>query len=90
VKKCIFLKQEYLDASKLKKADIVIAKDKIFQKSLLLFKKQMKKMDFKIIQVLSPNSVVVEYSEAMDEQMFEALRAAQIVEIIDGILPTKV
>jgi hypothetical protein len=89
MKKCIILKQEYIEIGKLKKAEIETAQDKQFKKTVSLFKEQMKEVikAFKIIKELSPNSVIIEYAEVMNDKMHEILRSADIVEIIDSMIP---
>lgn len=92
MKKLIFLIQEYLDVKeeKLNKASAEVARQKLFSQSVKVFKDQMKDLfaakAFKIVREMPPNAVIVEYADIMNEKMYEALRAADIVEIINSII----
>lgn len=90
MKKIIFLKQEWLETKGLKKIEVSDAQEDLFQEYIKVFKEQMSSAlpakSFKIVKEMPPNSLLIEYSDAIDEQMWEALRAAEIVDIIDSMV----
>lgn len=96
MKKLIFLAQEYLDVNRetLSKKELDIAQSKLFAKSVTAFKEQMKELYaakvFQIVKELTPEAVLIEYAPAVDDQMWEALRAADIVSIVDSIIPNDI
>lgn len=97
MKKLIYLHQEYLDAKeeKLNKGEAEAARQKIFDKSVQAFKEQMKELftakAFKILKdVPSEGAVLIEYAEVMDDKMWEALRAADIVSVVDSMIPSDI
>jgi hypothetical protein len=87
MKKLIFLKQEWLETKGMKKSEISEAEKEIFQKSVKSFVEQLKSMGYKILKEISPNSIIIEYDDALDEQTMAALQTANIVEIIDSMVP---
>ena len=91
MKRCIFLKQEYVEPGQLKKPELAAAKDNQFKQTVLLFKSQMKEISksFKILKELSPEAVVIEYADDLQDKMYEMLCAADIVQTIDSILPAE-
>jgi hypothetical protein len=86
MKKLIFLKQEYLDTDKISKTAEAAARNKLFQQSIEEFKKQLKGRIFKIKKEVPYEAVLIDYADATDEQMTQALRAAEIVDIIDSLV----
>jgi hypothetical protein len=90
MKKIIFLKQEWFETKGLKKTEISDAQEDLFQEYIKVFKEQMQNLlpakSFKIIKEIPPNSVLIEYADAIDEQMWIALRAAEIVDIVDSMI----
>jgi hypothetical protein len=87
MKKLIYLKQEWLETKGLKKIDIANAKENIFKKSVELFRQQMKGLKiFKILQEIPPDAILIEYAEIVEDQMMAALRATEVVDIIDSMI----
>ena len=90
MKKIIFLKQEWLETKGLKKTEVSDAQEDLFQEYIKAFQEQMKELlpvkSFKIIEEIPPNSLLIEYSDTIDDQMWIALRAAEIVDIIDSMV----
>jgi uncharacterized protein YnzC (UPF0291/DUF896 family) len=90
MKKLIFLKQEWLETKGLKKTEISNAQEDLFQEYIKLFKEQMKSLlitkSFKIIKETPPNSLLIEYLDEIDNQMWIALRAAKIVDVVDCMI----
>ena len=90
MKKLIFLKQEYVD-DKLTKTESIKAHEKIFQQSIVLFKKQSKELldnkSFKILKEVRPDAILIEYSEDIHTRMYESLCKVDIVASIDSIIP---
>ena len=92
MKKLICLKQTWVDPKGLKRSQVSEAKGDLFQESILAFKEQMgdlwKTKQFKILkEVSATNDVLIEYADAIDEQMWSALRAEVVVETIDSMIP---
>jgi len=97
MKKLVFLVQEYLDTKegKLNKSEIETARQKIFDKSLQAFKEQMKELfTAKAFQILkdvpAEGAIIIEYAEVMDDKIWQALRAAKIVEVVDSMVPSDI
>ena len=92
MKKLVFLVQEYVEGKN--KAERETAQEKGFEASVKLFKEQMKDLfaakAFKIVKEVPPDAVLIEYAEVIDNKMWEALRAADIVSIIDSIIPSDI
>jgi|HubBroStandDraft_2_1064218.scaffolds.fasta_scaffold340227_1 hypothetical protein len=86
MKKLIFLKQEYLDTDKINKTAEAAARNKLFQQSVEEFKKQLKGHAYKIKKEVPYEAVLIDYADTIDDEMLEALRAADIVEIIDSLV----
>ena len=90
MKKLIILVQEYIE-KKLNKTEMEAARSKIFESSISLFKDQMGNLftakTFKILKKVSPDAILIEYPEIMEEKMWTALRKASIVSVVDSILP---
>ena len=87
MKKLIFLKQEWLETKGMKKLEISEAEKDIYQKSVKSFKEQLKFVKHKILKEVPFNSIIIEYDDAIDEEMVAALLAADIVEVIDSMIP---
>ncbi len=79
MKRVIFLRTEY-------------RKD-VFPQCLQAFKTEMDELlsikAFKIVKEYPPHSILIEYADIMHDKMYEALRKAPIVELIDSIIPEK-
>lgn len=97
MKKLIILHQEYLDAKeeKLNKSQAEVAREKIFQQSVKTFKEQMGELytskAFKVLkEVPTEFAVLVEYSEVIDETMWKAFQAADIVNIVDSMVSSDI
>lgn len=96
MKKLIFLVQEYLEINKetVTKKELETAQKKLFDKSVKAFKGQMQELyaakAFTILKEVSPDAVLIEYAEVLDDKMWEALRAADIVSIVDSTVPTDI
>ena len=93
MKRLIFLKQEYLDVKKekLNKEKAEQAREIMFDESVLIFKEQMKELliakEFKILKEFPPDSVLIEFYDALQDKMYKAMVAASIVDIIDNLVP---
>jgi hypothetical protein len=85
MKKLIFLKQEYVEPKGLNKTKIKQAQQDIFQTSLTAFKQQMKGHAYHLRKEIPPDAVLIEYADALNDEMIDALRQADIVDIIDGV-----
>jgi formyltetrahydrofolate hydrolase len=97
MKKLIILHQTYVDAKedKLNKGEAEVARQKIFEQSVKTFKEQMKELldvkFFKILkEVYAEDAVLVEYEEVLDERMWKAFRAADIINVVDSIVPSDI
>lgn len=92
MKKLIFLVQEYVEAKN--KTELVAARQKIFEQSVKTFKEQMKDLfaakTFKILKEVPPDAVLIEYADVMDDKIWEALRAAEIVSVVDSLVPSDI
>lgn len=89
MKKIITLKTEYLNAKKLKKVDEAKAREKLFNDSVSLFKKQMKPFfDTKGIRIIQEdwerNEIVIEFEKTNQEIIHADLVKSDIVEVIDS------
>ena len=93
MKRLIFLKQEYLDVKKekLNKEKASEAREVMFDESVVIFKEQMKELlaskTFRILKEFPPDSILIEFSDASQDQMYKAMVAASIVDIIDSLVP---
>jgi hypothetical protein len=97
MKKLIILHQTYVDAKedKLNKGEAEVARQKIFEQSVKIFKEQMGELyTSKTIKVLKnvplELAVLVEYDEALDDKMWIAFRAADIVNVVDSMVPSDI
>ena len=92
MKKLVFLIQEYVEAKN--KTELAAAQQKVFQQSIKTFKEQMKDLfdakSFKILKEVPPDAILIEYAEVMDVQMWESLRKAEIVSIVDAMIPNDI
>ena len=88
MRKLITLKQTWVDPKGLKKSQINEARDDFFDLSIKAFKDQMSDLwrnkSLKIIKEIPPDSLLVEYDDKLEEQMWVAFRAAEIVETVDS------
>lgn len=88
MRKLITLKQEWVDPKGLKRSQVNEAKGDQFQESIAAFKEQMSELlppkAFKILKEVLPESLLIEYADALDEQMWAALRSAIVVQTIDS------
>jgi len=93
MKKLIFLKQEYIDAKgqKLNKEQAEEARVKTYQQSIETFKQQMGDLftskSFIILKEVPPETILIEYSEVVDDKMWAAFRISEIVSVVDSIIP---
>ena len=94
MKRLIFLKMDYLDleGKKIKKAEEDKLRLELCQKSIKEFKKELKVLlDDKTIKIVKDHSpepqVLIEFDEKKLELVLAALRAADIVDIIDAMVP---
>lgn len=90
MKKLIFLKQEWVDPKGLKKLEISESEKDIYQKSVKSFREQLKTIKHKILKEIPPISILIEYDDVLEEEMTAALLAADIVEVIDSIIPPNI
>jgi len=93
MKKLIFLNQTYLDVkeAKLNKIEANEERLKIFKQSVKIFKTQMEPLwsskAFKILEEIPPDTVLIEYDEKLHEKMWELFYKADIVSVVDSIMP---
>lgn len=93
MKRCLFLKVEYLEVDKkMSKAEENKFREQLCKNSVKEFKKEMKSWiddkSLKILKDLTPEpQVIIECEEDKWEQLYVKLCAVDIVETIDSILP---
>jgi len=91
MKRLIYLKQEYVEPAKLNKSELAAAQLKEFEKSVVLFKEQMKELlgakAFKILPGLPPEAILIEFAEVIHDKLYDHLRQAEVVDSIDSFLP---
>ena len=76
------------DDKKIKKNDLYILEEMARLLSIKEFKKQAAILDFKVVKEYPTEaSVLIEYDNDKAQEMYDALRALPIVEIIDSMLP---
>lgn len=86
MKRTIVLKVEYLDCSKLKKAEEEAQRQALFKQSVKTFHEQMGDLDksFKTLrQDWVREEVLIEFPEVVWEKLYPALLKADIVTLID-------
>ena len=93
MKKLIILHQEYPEAKN--KTNKEVLRQEIFNNSVKIFKEQMKELlDVKFFKILKElydeSAVLVEYEEVLDDRMWVAFRAADIVNIVDSAVPSDI
>lgn len=90
MKKLVFLNQEWVEAKN--KTELEAKQQAAFENSVKSFKEQMKDLAqaFKILKKIPPEAVLIEYADAVDDQMWVALRAADIVSIVDSMVPSDI
>jgi Flp pilus assembly CpaF family ATPase len=93
-RRLIFLKMEYLDlkGKKVKKEEEQKLREELCQQSIKQFKKELKTLlddkSIKLVKDYSPEpQILIEFDEKKLEPVLEALRSADIVEVIDAMLP---
>lgn len=93
MKRLIFLKMEYLDLNgkKVKKEEEDKLRLELCQTSIKEFKKEMKTwLDDKTVKIVKDYApepqVLIEFDEKKLDPVLDALRAADIVDIIDSIV----
>jgi hypothetical protein len=90
MKKLIYLKvgDPNPDDKKIKKNDLYILEEMARLISIKEFKKQAGILDFKVVKEYPTEaSVLIEFSDTKEQAMYDALRALDIVEMIDSMLP---
>lgn len=92
MRKLVFLNQEWVEAKN--KTELEAARAKVFQESIKTFKEQMGKLfetkAFTILKEVPPEAVLIEYADVIDDQMWDALREADIVSIVDSLVPSDI
>ena len=87
MKRTIVLKVEYLDCSKLKKAEEEDQRQTLFKQAVKTFHQQMGELDksFKTLrQDWVREEVLIEFPEVAWDKLYQALIAADIVSLIDA------
>ncbi len=91
MKRLIFLKQEYVDETILNKSEVIKAYEKYFLQSIKSFKAQLKEQidnnSFKILKEVRPNAILIEFDSEDYDKLYEKFCKADIVAIIDSIIP---
>ena len=94
MQKLIFLRQQYIDPTedKLSKKETTSIQQNQFLQSVASFKEQMTSLSksFKIVKELPPDVLLIEHPDEICSEMYDALLAADIVEIIDSIIPQNI
>lgn len=90
MRKLIVLKTEWFDASILKKSQEEERRKENFEESVKTFRGQMVELikDIKIVrQDPAREEILIEFQDKLWPEIYEALIAADIVSVIDSIVP---
>jgi hypothetical protein len=92
MQKLIFLRQEYIDPSvdNLSKKEVADLQQKQFLQSIELFNAQMIGQSFKAVKYIPADAILIEYDDALNDAMYKVLCSADVVDIIDSIIPQNI
>lgn len=94
MKKLIFLKQEYVESKGLNKTRFKEAKLDCFKESIALFKEQLSQLlvtkSFRILKEVPPDGLLIEHTDELNETIWQALCQAEVVDVIDSIIPADI